>query len=116
MHEAGLANAVADALRREGIRQAADVRVRILVSGGHAEPEDFDGAFRMHLATAAPEFDTDAMEIVHVPIDRLCVGCGETFASVVADEPCPRCGGAGLSIPTPERVEIELVRPDDRVT
>jgi Zn finger protein HypA/HybF involved in hydrogenase expression len=115
MHEAGLATAVADALRREGVRQTADVRVRILVSGGHAEPEDFDGAFRMHLATAAPEFDTAAMEIVHLPIERLCVGCGQTFASV-ADEPCPRCGGSGLSIPATERVEIELVRPDDRVT
>lgn len=116
MHEAGLANAVADALRRAGVEQAAGAHVRILVSGGHAEADDFDGAFRMHLATAAPEFDVDSIEIIHLPIDRLCVGCGEPFASVAAAQACPRCGGSGLSVPTPECVEIELVRPDDRVT
>lgn len=116
MHEAGLAVAVAEALRREGVAAASGTRVRLLVSGGHAEPDDFDGSFRFHLATAAPEFDAVAIEIVHLPIDRVCVGCGGTFASVGADEPCPRCGGSGLPVPTPERVEIELLRPDALVT
>lgn len=114
MHEAGIANAVADALRREGAGWVAGTRVRLLVSGGHTETEAFDGAFRMHLAAVAPELDPGAIEIVHLPIDRLCVGCGEPFRSVSAEEPCPRCGGSGLSVPNPERVEIELARPDDR--
>lgn len=113
MHEAGLAGAVADVLRGEEIDGA---RVRLRVSGGHADAEEFDGSFRLHLAAVAPDLDVAAVEIVHLPIDRLCIGCGSTFASAVAEEPCPCCGGSGLPVPAPERVEIELVRPDDRVT
>jgi len=116
MHEAGLAVAVADALRREGVGAAPGTRIRLLVSGGHAEPDDFDGSFRFHLATAAPEFDAAAIEIVHLPIDRACVGCGAMFTAVGPDDPCPGCGGSGLPVPTAERVEIELLRPDARVT
>jgi Zn finger protein HypA/HybF involved in hydrogenase expression len=116
MHEAGLAAAVADALRREGVEAVDGAHIRLLVSGGHSEPADFDDSFRFHLATRAPEYDAAAIEIVHLPVDRLCVGCGEPFAAVASDEPCPRCGGSGLPVPTPEKVEIELVRPDARVT
>jgi hypothetical protein len=116
MHEAGLAAAVADALRREGVGLDDGGHVRLLVSGGHADAGDFDASFRLHLALAAPELDLAELEIVHLPVDRVCVGCGATFASVEADEPCPRCGGSGLSIPTPEHVEIELLRPDGQVT
>lgn len=116
MHEAGLAVAVADALRREGVEAVAGRRVRVVVSGGHTEPDDFDGSFRLHLAAAAPEFDAAAFEIVHLPVDRVCVGCGGGFASIVTEDPCPRCGGSGLPIPSPERVEIEILRPDDQDT
>jgi Zn finger protein HypA/HybF involved in hydrogenase expression len=116
MHEAGLAAAVADALRREGVSAEHGDRVRLLVSGGHADTGDFDASFRLHLALAAPELDLAELEIVHLPVDRVCIGCGAAFASVEADEPCPRCGGSGLSVPTPEHVEIELVRPDGQVT
>ncbi len=52
MHESGLAAAVADTLREEPLDGA---RVRLLVSGGHADPFDFDAAFRFHLAAAAPD-------------------------------------------------------------
>ncbi len=116
MHEAGIASAVADALRREGVATLAGARVRLLVSGGHSEPVDFDESLRFHLAAAAPDVDVAAIEIVHLPIERLCAGCGEPFAAVSADEPCPRCGGSGLPVPTPESVEIELLRPDAAVT
>ncbi len=108
MHEAGLAAAVAGALRRETLEGA---RVRLLVSGGHGDLDDFDGALRLHLAAAAPELDPAAWEIVHLPGDRLCAGCGTPFAAVAGDAPCPACGAAGLPIPVPERIEIELVRP-----
>jgi hypothetical protein len=116
MHEAGLAAAVADALRREGVGLNDGGHLRLLVSGGHADAGDFDASFRLHLALAAPELDLAELDIVHLPVDRICVGCGATFASVEADEPCPRCEGSALSVPTPEHVEIELVRPDGRVT
>jgi hypothetical protein len=108
MHESGLAAAVADALRGERLDGA---RVRLLVSGGHADPFDFDAAFRFHLTAAAPDLGALPLEIVHLPTDRLCVGCGRTFAAITADEPCPKCGSVGLPTQTTERVEIELVRP-----
>lgn len=108
MHESGLAAAVADALRGASLDGA---RVRLLVSGGHADPFDFDAAFRFHLVAAAPVLGTVPLEIVHLPTDRLCIGCGGTFTAICADEPCPRCGSVGLPTQTTERVEIELVRP-----
>lgn len=107
MHEAGLAAEIADALRGERLENA---RVRLLVSGGHAEPEDFDASLRFHLGAVAPDLAGVAFEIVHVPTDRLCVGCGATFQSVGADEPCPDCGSGGLPLDVKERLEIELVR------
>jgi Zn finger protein HypA/HybF involved in hydrogenase expression len=116
MHEAGLAAAVAAALRQQGVTTLAGARVRLLVSGGHAEPADFDDSFRFHLVTAAPELGAADVEIVHLPVERVCIGCGDPFAAVSADDPCPRCGGSSLPVPTPERVEIELVRPDGQVT
>ena len=116
MHEAGLASAVADALRREGVATLDGPRVRLLVTGGHAEPDDFDAAFRLHLASVAPELAGADIEIVHLPRERLCASCGESFVAVTSAEPCPRCGGGGLPLPTPETVEIELERPGAVVT
>ena len=108
MHEAGLAVAVAEVLREGPVEGA---RVRLLVSGGHAAAADFDASFRFHLAAAAPDLAAVAIEIVHLASDRLCAGCGATFAAAGTEEPCPSCGGSGLPIPTLERVEIELERP-----
>lgn len=116
MHEAGLAEAVADALRRELAGAPGPARFRLLVTGGHAEPDQFDDAFLFHLAAAVPELDVSTLEVVHLPVDRLCVGCGAAFAAVSSDEPCPQCGGSGLPVPSPERVEIEVERPHDRIT
>lgn len=110
MHEAGLAAAVADALRREGV-EADGARVLIHVSGGHAHAEDWDGAFRLHLGLAAPEYAGTPVDIVHEPVDRLCVAGAHHFAAPSADDPCPACGGSSLPVPIPERIEIEVVRP-----
>jgi hypothetical protein len=110
MHESGLALAVADTLRAQDLDGA---RVRLFVSGGHAEPDDFDRSFRFHLSAAAPDLDTVPVEIVHLPSDRACIGCGRTFAAVTGDQPCPTCGAAGLPLANAEHVEIELVRPGD---
>lgn len=110
MHESGLALAIADTLQTE---HAAGAHVRVLVSGGHSDPDDFDASLRFHLALAAPGLDTDAIDIVHVSTDRLCAGCEQVFVASKPDARCPHCGASGLPIPTPERVEIELVRPGD---
>ena len=109
MHESGLAVAVAEALRAQSLDGA---RVRLLVQGGHAEPDDFDAAFRFHLSAAAPDLDAIPIEIVHLPTDRICVGCGGRFSAARADEPCPTCGGASLPVDVTEHVEVEVVGPD----
>jgi len=113
MHEAGLADAVAGALRREGIGAGSRVQVRVLVRGGQAEPADFDAAFRLHLAAAIPELDPAAVELCHLPVARLCVRCGGSYQAASAEAPCPACGGSGFAVPAPEQIEIELVRPDE---
>lgn len=106
MHESGIANAVAATLRGQSL---AGTRVRLHVRGGHSDPDDFDEAFRFHLLAAAPDLADVPIQIVHAPIDRLCVGCGGRFAAIASDVPCPACGGAGLPVDGTEHVEIELV-------
>ncbi len=109
MHESGLATAVAETLRGQPLDGA---RVRLLVQGGHAEPVDFDEAFRFHLRAAAPDLEGVTIEIVHLPTDRLCVSCGGGFRAVSADVPCPTCGGPSLPVDAAEHVEIEVVADD----
>lgn len=109
MHESGLAIAVAETLRTQSLDGA---RVRLLVQGGHAEPDDFDEAFRFHLRAAAPDLEGIAIEIVHLPTDRMCVACGGGFMAVARDATCPGCGGASLPVDAAEHVEVEVVGPD----
>lgn len=111
MHEAGLAAAVVDALRREGV-EPGDAIVRILVSGGHTQAEDFDQAFRFHLTLEAPEYGGAHLEIVHVATDRACAACGGAFRAALADDPCPACGGPSLPLAGGEQLEMEVVRDD----
>jgi Zn finger protein HypA/HybF involved in hydrogenase expression len=108
MHEAGLAAAIVDAIRASGPIDS-DGRVRLLVSGGHAAPGDFDDSLRLHLRGLAPELEP-WIEIEHVAVDRLCVVCGESFRSIAIEDPCPMCGGSAIPMPVPERVDIERVR------
>jgi Zn finger protein HypA/HybF involved in hydrogenase expression len=105
MHEAGLAASVATALRRAGAETSGRT-VRLTVRGGHGTPSDFDAALRLHLASQLPDF-AGPIEITHAPQATLCVGCGEPFERV-GDEACPRCGGSGLPLATPETIDVEM--------
>lgn len=103
MHEAGVANAIAAVIRDKGLLGRP---VRVLVTGGHDEPSAFDAAVRFHLSFALPELDSDELAIVHLPAEHWCADCGETFEAVW-DEPCPQCGGLGLTVRTAETIEVE---------
>jgi Zn finger protein HypA/HybF involved in hydrogenase expression len=109
MHEAGLANSVVDAVRGAGPLEPG-ARVRLLVSGGHHEPSEFESALRLHLRGNAPDLEP-LIDIVHVEAERLCMGCGGTFASIRAEDPCPACGGTAMPLPVPERIDVEVLRP-----
>lgn len=104
MHEARLAHAVAAEIRGRGLRAAG---LRLVVSGGHGDEMAFDAAMRLHLAATLPDLDAAAIAIVHRPVARLCGGCGGVFVAPRPADPCPACGGDGVVIPTPERIEVE---------
>ncbi|MEX1173311.1 MAG: hypothetical protein WEG56_11955 [Chloroflexota bacterium] len=104
MHEAGIAAALAAAIRERDVDVSA---VRVVVTGAHHSPAVFDPAVRLHLSMIAPEIDVEAIDFVHRPVERPCIGCWTLFAAVGPDAPCPACGGPGLPSPDPERVELE---------
>jgi hypothetical protein len=106
MHEAALAGTIA--LRwRDARRDGLLGRPRLLVRGGHDEPADFDAALRLHLAIAAPELDGDMLEIVHLPVERLCSRCARQFMADPPGSACPDCGGAALPGATEEAIELD---------
>jgi Zn finger protein HypA/HybF involved in hydrogenase expression len=106
MHEAGLAAAVADALRRHGLDREGPA-VRLVVQGGHTAPEAFDDALRLHLGLCLPELDPGRLEIVHAPREAICAACGTTFTAAGPEEACPSCGGPGIARSGPESIELE---------
>jgi len=105
MHEAALASALAGEISARGLNGRA---VRVLVSGGHSDAAAFDDALRMHMAAIDPALDLSAISIDHVPEERPCLSCGESFAAVGMVASCPHCGGSGLTAPRPERIELEI--------
>ena len=113
MHEAKLAVEIVDALRAAGVESGA-ARIRLRVTGGHTEADDFDVALRLHIRALAPDLEP-IVEIVHMPLERLCLDCARTFNGL-SDEPCPECGGSPLALPVPERIDVELVRPHATVS
>jgi hypothetical protein len=106
MHEAGLAGMVASQLREA--RLAGRIgRPRLVVRGGHHDPADFDASLRLHLALVAPELARAPLEIVHLPMIRLCSGCGRTFSAAHPLAACPACGSAPLPSTMPEDIELD---------
>lgn len=103
MHEAGIARSIAATLRDAGLQGRP---FRVLVTGGHAVPADFDAALLANLEIVEPPVDSRLVEIVHLPTDLLCAGCGSSFRGPV-DAVCPRCGGPGLAGRMDEVIEIE---------
>lgn len=104
MHEAGIAQAIAAEIRERALDPAA---IRIVVSGGHGDEESFDAALRTHLEAAAPELGLGRLAIVHAAVARICTRCATPFEASLAADPCPACGGPGIAVPVPERVELE---------
>jgi hypothetical protein len=108
MHEAALAKVVAERLRDASLAGRRG-RPRLLVRGGHDEPADFDASLRLHVAVVAPELGDVPLEIVHLPVGRLCSACGRPFDAAGIRPACPRCGSAALPSAVPERIELDWV-------
>jgi hypothetical protein len=103
VHEAGLAAAIATAVRDAGL---VGRPVRIVVTGGHDEPSAFDQALLFHLSAALPEADATLFTIVHDASEQWCPACGRPFEAVWG-QPCPACGGPGLPVRMDEEIAIE---------
>jgi Zn finger protein HypA/HybF involved in hydrogenase expression len=103
VHEAGIARTIADAIRDHGID---GVPVRVLVTGGHDVPADFDASLRFHLEVVAPGLDPDRLTIVHRPAPRWCPSCG-TSSDGLPGGTCPGCGGPTLGSSSDESIELE---------
>jgi hypothetical protein len=104
MHEGRIAEAVAAGIRERGLDGHG---LRLVVSGGHGDAVAFETALRLHLAAALPHVDVSAIAIVHRPAARLCSGCGGAYIAPRPTDHCPACGGDGVAIPVPERIELE---------
>jgi hypothetical protein len=103
VHEAGIARAIAETLRAEGL---LDVPVRVLVTGGHDDPAAFDASLLFHFELAAPDVDLALVRIVHLPSDCWCPTCGHRFEAV-GEVDCPACGGPTMGSRLDEHIEIE---------
>lgn len=108
MHEGRIAAAVAAEIGERGLDGA---ELRLIVSGGHGDAVAFDDALRLHLAAALPHLDVSAIAIVHRPAARLCGGCAGAYIARRPADRCPVCGGEGIAVPTPERVDLEWTVP-----
>lgn len=106
MHEAGVAAAAVSAIQRQAGPWS---RVRLYVRDVHGAAEVFDQVVTGHIAGALPSFDTRRLEIVHLPLPRICSACAHRFESTVDSAPCPACGGAPLPTPHEHRAEIEFL-------
>ena len=104
MHEGRIAEALAVEIRDRGLDGPG---IRLLVSGGLGDATAFDASLRLHLAAALPHVDVASIAIVHRPAARLCSGCAGAFVAARHTDHCPACGGEGVAVPTPERIELE---------
>ena len=102
MHEAAIARAIAATLRDRALLGRP---VRVVVSGGHTDPADFDASLLGHLAGVRPPIDVALIEVVHRPEEVRCLACDGTFEGT--HDSCPACGGPGLPGRMDETITIE---------
>jgi Zn finger protein HypA/HybF involved in hydrogenase expression len=113
MHEAGIAALIVGALREHEQRGQP---ARVLVRGGHTDPDSFDVSLRVHLLAADPKLDLGTIEIVHLPVSLTCANCGESFEAEATAAECPTCGGGAWPYYAPEEVELDIGEPDALAT
>jgi len=107
MHELGLAESVLEAVeQRAAGRPVARVRVRV---GAllHVHPGSFDQSFA--LVAAGTPAEGAEVELVVVPVDLHCGGCGTTSQVGELVESCPVCGSVAVSMQGGDQVVLELL-------
>lgn len=107
MHELGLCEDIVEAVRRRaGERPVARVRVRV-GRLHHVHADAFEQSFA--LAAQGTVVEDASAELVMIPVQGRCTGCGHRFE---ADEPvvcCPSCGGLDVEQSGGDELILELV-------
>jgi len=107
MHEFGLAEGVLAAVRqRTAGRRVTGIRVRFGVR--HAvDAESLAQAFGM--IAEGTEAAGAAVELVTVPAEVSCRGCGFTGQTADPLATCPRCGGEDVTVTGGDEMTLESV-------
>lgn len=108
MHEFGMCEALVGAVERraEG-RQVAAVGVR--VGARHrVVPEAFEQAFEM--AAGGTVAEGADLELVTVPAQGSCDGCGGSFTTEEVVPACPQCGSVTVAVEGGEELMLEWLR------
>ena len=108
MHEMSYCEGVVQAVeRRAGGRPVERVGVRIGVVH-RVVPEAFQQSFE--LAAAGGVAAGAVTELVVVPVQGQCRGCGASFAAEDPAPACPRCGGLDVTADGGDEVVLEWVQ------
>lgn len=105
MHESGLAQTVAAALRAQ---PEPPTRVRVHIGDLSSSAEELADRIRTHLAAADPPVEVPTLEVVPRARHRLCASCATGWSSPDLDPPCPACAGTPLPLPHDHQTEIEF--------
>jgi hydrogenase nickel incorporation protein HypA/HybF len=107
MHELGLCEAVVGAIeRRAGDRPVAWVKVRVGLLH-HVHPEAFAQSFA--IAATGTVAEDAAAELVLLPIQGRCTGCGTEFTTEEVVTVCPRCAGVNVEMSGGDELVLEAI-------
>lgn len=108
MHELGLCAGVVDAVQRRAEGRSV-VRVGVRVGVLHrVAPEAFEQAFAV--AAAGTVAENAEPELVFVPVEARCRGCGAGFTSHDPMPACPHCTGLDVGTHGGEELMLEWLQ------
>ncbi|MBO2450781.1 hydrogenase maturation nickel metallochaperone HypA [Actinomadura barringtoniae] len=114
MHEFGLAESILDAVeRRAAGRPVSRVRVRAGVLLNVVGPS-MSQAYEM--VTAGTVAEGSALDLVTVPADLACRGCGHRSGTTDPLAVCPACGGGDVQVTGGDEltlISIEILEARD---
>ena len=107
MHELGLCTSIVDAIERRAQARSV-VRVRVRVGRlHHVHPEAFDQSFAM--AAMGTVAEDAAAELVLLPVQVRCAGCGATWDGDEIPIGCPGCGSVEVEVTGGDELVLESI-------
>lgn len=109
MHEMSLTEGVVRILEEQAAQHGfAKVKTVWLEIGELSSVDPESMAFCFDAVTKGSAVaDGARLEIVRIPGQAFCLGCGESVAVANRFDPCPKCGGFGLRVTQGEEMRIK---------